>query len=454
MKFILTQFLLLGLSLTLCLGSASAQVNPVSVVEIQGVTFLDGDIFYDGGQWQLLRNGNPYYVIGAGGETHLNELVEIGGNSIRTWGSENAQTVLDEAHKRGLTVLLGLWVQHERHGFDYNDTLAVAKQLASFKVTIDQFKNHPALLMWGIGNEVNLSYTNPKVWNAIQDIAKYAHQSDPNHPTTTVTAGLNRAEVEYVKQRAPDIDIFSVNTYGDIAEVPKNIGNFGWTGPYMITEWGPNGHWESPTTQWGAAIEQSSWEKASVYTERYQKYIEPNQSHCVGSYVFLWGQKQEYTETWYGLFTKDGHKTQAIDALNWVWKKDSLQWATPSIQALSINKKKANDNISLKANSKNEAIALGQLIQYQSTLSMHPSGFEKTKLQYEWKILKESTDKKSGGDAEKESEQLNGLIPVSQSAKITFRAPAQPGAYRLFVRIQHNQTVAYANIPFQVLPQP
>ncbi|MFM2255185.1 MAG: hypothetical protein RLZZ47_674 [Bacteroidota bacterium] len=172
MKFILTPCLWLCSAITLFVGSATAQVNPVFVIEVQG-------------RWQLLRNGQPYYVIGAGGETHLNELVEIGGNSIRTWGSENAQTVLDEAHKRGLTVLLGLWVQHERHGFDYNDTLAVAKQLASFKATIDQFKNHPALLMWGIGNEVNLSYTNPKVWNAVQDIAKYAHQVDPNHPTTT-----------------------------------------------------------------------------------------------------------------------------------------------------------------------------------------------------------------------------------------------------------------------------
>jgi len=193
MKFILTPCLWLNSAITLFVGSATAQVNPVSVVEIQGRKVLIDIEFEEMSQWQLLRNGNPYYIIGAGGETHLNELVEIGGNSIRTWGSENAQTVLDEAHKLGLTVLLGLWVQHERHGFDYNDTLAVAKQLASFKVTIDQFKNHPALLMWGIGNEVNLSYTNPKVWNAIQDIAKYAHQSDPNHPTTTVTAGLNRA---------------------------------------------------------------------------------------------------------------------------------------------------------------------------------------------------------------------------------------------------------------------
>ncbi len=95
MKFILTPCLWLCSAITLFVGSATAQVNPVSVIEVQG-------------RWQLLRNGQPYYVIGAGGETHLNELVDIGGNSIRTWGSENAQTVLDEAHKRGLTVLLGL----------------------------------------------------------------------------------------------------------------------------------------------------------------------------------------------------------------------------------------------------------------------------------------------------------------------------------------------------------
>ena len=77
MKFILTPCLWLCSTITLFVGSATAQVNPVSVVEVQG-------------RWQLLRNGYPYYVIGAGGETHLNELVDIGGNSIRTWGAENA----------------------------------------------------------------------------------------------------------------------------------------------------------------------------------------------------------------------------------------------------------------------------------------------------------------------------------------------------------------------------
>ena len=57
--------------------------------------------------FQLLRNGAPYYVRGAGGNEHLKELAYIGGNSIRTWSTANGQSVLDSAHKHGLTVLYG-----------------------------------------------------------------------------------------------------------------------------------------------------------------------------------------------------------------------------------------------------------------------------------------------------------------------------------------------------------
>ena len=100
--------------------------------------------------YQLYRNGQPYYVNGLGGEVNLDLVVKIGGNSIRTWGIDNAQQVLDDAQKHGLTVMLGFWLQHERHGFDYNNAEKVKTQLEHFKKMIDKFKNHPALLMWGI----------------------------------------------------------------------------------------------------------------------------------------------------------------------------------------------------------------------------------------------------------------------------------------------------------------
>ena len=105
----------------------------------------------------------PYYVNGAGGDQHLDILNFIGGNSIRTWGTENAKEILDKSHELGISVCLGLWVGHERHGFDYNDEYAVAAQLQSFKQEILKYKNHPALLMWAVGNEVDLFYKNFRV---------------------------------------------------------------------------------------------------------------------------------------------------------------------------------------------------------------------------------------------------------------------------------------------------
>ncbi|MDB2657605.1 hypothetical protein N9Y60_06045, partial [Crocinitomicaceae bacterium] len=125
-----------------------------------------------GSQWQLRVDGEPFYIKGAGGEKHLDVLLEAGGNTIRTWGTDNAQEVLDLAEEKGLMVMMGLWVQHERHGFDYNNEARVKSQLENFRKEIRKYKGHPALLMWGIGNEYELNYSNTKVWKAVNDIAK------------------------------------------------------------------------------------------------------------------------------------------------------------------------------------------------------------------------------------------------------------------------------------------
>ncbi len=394
--------------------------------------------------FQLMRNGHPYYVKGLGGQVNLDEMVKVGANSFRTWGIEKGQELLDEAHKRGLTVMFGFWLQHERHGFDYDNQQKVLAQLNHFKKVVDQFKDHPALLMWGIGNELDLFYTNPKCWDAVQDIAEYIHKVDPNHPTSTVTAGLDSLEVAHIKKRCPDIDIYCVNTYGDIANVPKSISNYGWTGPYMITEWGPNGHWESPQTSWKVSIEQSSTEKYEVYYDRYKKYIEPNKGHCLGSYAFLWGAKQEYTETWYGLYSKENKPTEPIDAIQKVFTDKLIDKPSPTILEFNINQKVAKDNIELKAEEKNKAFFNVKLAENESL----------SNAKFNWRILDESSDKKAGGDLEEAASEIIGLIKKNGAPnQITFRAPKQAGTYRLFVSVEHNGKVAYSNIPFKVIPR-
>lgn len=392
----------------------------------------------------LMRNGKPYYVKGVGGDVHMDKMVAIGANSLRIWGVERAGEILDEAQKQGLTVMLGLWLQHERHGFDYNNSVAVAKQFNYFKTVVERYKNHPALLMWGIGNELDLNYTNPACWDAVQQIAQYIHQVDPNHPTSTVTAGLDSLEVAHIVKRCLDIDIYCINTYGDIGNVPSKIKPYGWHGPYMITEWGPNGHWESPQTKWQVSLEQSSTEKREVYYSRYKNYIEPNKNYCLGSYAFLWGAKQEYTETWYGLFTKNNEITEPIDALEEVFTETKSKHPAPSIAAFTLNGLTAKSNIELFSASKNKA----QLDVLFASLD------GKEKLEYHWRIMQESTDKKSGGDKEEAALELSGLIrSPKRGAQIEFFAPQQTGAYRLFVSVKGNNKVAYANIPFWVKPQ-
>ena len=271
----------------------------------------------------LVRAGKPYFIKGAGGTNYTDRLAKYGGNSIRTWDSKNGEEVLRKAYKLGLTVTLGLDVAGERHGFNYDDTTAVRLQLQNLRQKVRKYKNYEALLIWGIGNELNLEYKNPKVWDAVNDIAKMIHQEDPKHPVTTMLAGINKREIEYLKTRCPELDLLSVQVYGGLASVPQQLHTAGWDGPYMVTEWGPTGHWESMQTPWKASIEETSSQKAVVYRSRYEASIKQDK-HCVGSYVFLWGQKQERTPTWYGLFTEKGEESE----VHHIWLQKSFKRTT------------------------------------------------------------------------------------------------------------------------------
>ena len=80
------------------------------------------------GNFELQRNGIPYYIKGAGAKDHFDLLVKSGANSIRVWSTNN-KAFLDSAHHYGLTVTLGLHVRPERSGMDYNDEYAVKGQI-------------------------------------------------------------------------------------------------------------------------------------------------------------------------------------------------------------------------------------------------------------------------------------------------------------------------------------
>ena len=259
----------------------------------------------------------------------------------------------------------------------------------------------------------------------------------PNHPTTTTLAGMSQQDIEYIKERCKNIDILSIQLYGSIVKLPKFLKDFGWTGPYMVTEWGATGHWEVPKTSWDIPIEENSSVKAANYLKRHQIAIESDTTQCLGSYVFLWGQKQERTPTWYGVFLEDGKETESVDVMHYIWSKKWPENRTPQIKSFTLNNKTAYQSVILKPNK--DAKATIDIVD-----------FENNTINYSWEVLRESTDLKDGGDKENRPESIDIQLTRNQNREINFKLSGK-GNYRLFVYADDGYNhAATANIPFKV----
>jgi hypothetical protein len=391
--------------------------------------------------YRLLRNGEPYVIRGAGGEEHLALLKEAGGNSIRTWGAEDKRTLLDRAHALGLTVTIGIWLGHQRHGFRYDDPKQVADQLARARRFVEQYRSHPALLLWGIGNEMEGRGEDPAIWKAVNDIARMIKEIDPRHPTMTVVAEIGGPKVRMLGVHCPDIDILGVNSYGGLSSLPGRLKAAGWDRPYVVTEFGPRGHWEVGKTAWGAPIEPTSTEKARSYLADYRRSVAEQRGWCLGAYAFLWGHKQETTATWFGMLLPvpgGVERLGAVDAMTYAWTGRWPENRAPELTAFLCE---ANGN----------EVAPGARL----TASVQARDPEGEPLSARWEVRSESADRREGGDREAVPPAHPESILEAGGLSLLFRAPDRAGPYRLFVTLHDGRrAAATANIPFFVRDAP
>ncbi|MGB5247127.1 MAG: glycoside hydrolase family 2 TIM barrel-domain containing protein [Woeseia sp.] len=385
--------------------------------------------------WQLVRNGQPYLIKGAGGTASLELLASAGGNSIRTWSADNLGATLERAQELGLTVTAGIWLGHERHGFDYDDAEQVRQQFERAREIVSRYKDHPALLIWAIGNEMEGfdDGDNPAIWKAVNDIAAMIKELDPAHPTMTVTAEIGGARIDYLHRRCPAIDIHGINSYGGAASLLERYRLAGSTKPFVLTEFGPPGPWEVAKTQWGAPLEPSSTEKAALYRAHYQRTVRDGDNLALGSYVFNWGFKMEGTATWFGMFLDEGAELGTVDAMTELWSGKPPVNLAPIVEPLVVEG--------------GAQVNPGARIRIRS----HVSDPEGDALTVRWALRPESDDYTTGGDFRPPLADIDDAIVEASEDSALVRMPEYPGAYRLFYYAYDAAgKAATANVPLLV----
>ena len=170
---------------------------------------------------QILVNENPYLIKGIcyhpvpkgskdlsfdSLDQDLALMVEAGINTIRVYAPIDNKDVLDKIHDAGLKVVIG---------FGYNQGGRFDILSGTFVDYINTFKNHPAILMWELGNEYNYHPEwfegDIKNWyKALKEATDLAHENDTNHPVTTAHGDLPDALALSI---CTNIDVWGMNSY-------------------------------------------------------------------------------------------------------------------------------------------------------------------------------------------------------------------------------------------------
>jgi hypothetical protein len=394
------------------------------------------------GQYTLKKEGQPFFIKGASGHGHYRELAQAGANTLRVYDTVGLGAVLDSAYSHGLMVIADLPIPASQHQDFYRDTAKTAAlKLALFGV-VAQHQQHPALLLWNFGNEVNFGLEPGR-----RAFYRFYNQTladlkglDPHHPFSSSLTTYRRRELLGTRLRVRGLDMLGFNSFGQIINQERNLKRFAWVwkGPYLLTEWGVNGYWESGFTSWRAPLELSSPYKCFQVAEHYQRNMPHGDPRFLGHCFFYWGTHHESTPTWFGAFDAAGRETPLYAALAALWQGDSVPLPSIPLEGVSINGIYPNKDVFAKPGQPMYAqIALyeGRDSAFTVRWELRPEDWYSARWPYG-----------------PESRPLNWEAEPFRQQGVKFSAPEREGPYRLYAYLsdRHGLTLT-ANSPLYVV---
>ncbi|WP_426755172.1 glycoside hydrolase family 2 TIM barrel-domain containing protein [Myxococcus sp. Y35] len=310
------------------------------------------------GQWQLQVDGRAYVARGVtfsgssnsrAYEQDCARLAALGVNTLRTWGTgSETHLLLDAAHKHGLKVLVGLWMRHGQPGaegddtFDYTrDTGGMKKQLEDTLTQVRRFKGHPAVLAWGVGNEVILNSPHDAAKEAyarfLEKVVREIKQVDADHPVISVDAWT--LAVPWWEKHVPSLDAYGLNVYGGgIHMLPSELAKAGVRKPWFVTEFGAQGEWDAPKDAHGVPREPTDEEKYAAIVDGWNNALAPHvkAGRCLGLFVFNYGASFDHTGLWLGMLSGTATRP-AWHAVREAYTGQKPATPLPRIAAVSVH---------------------------------------------------------------------------------------------------------------------
>jgi hypothetical protein len=294
-------------------GSTGGSVGQGGTVEVVG----------SHGDWQLLVEGEPFEVRGltwgpstADAAAQMPNLAAMGVNTIRTWGTdETTRPLLDAAAAQGIRVIAGFWLQPgggpgSGGCVDYlNDHDYKGWMLYQMNLWVAEYRDHPGVLMWSVGNESLLGLGNcydgaeleaqrAAYASYVNDAALEIKALDTDHPVTSTDAWTGAWP--YYDAHSPDLDLWAINSYGAVCDLQHTWESEGYDKPYILTEGGPAGEWEVDDDANGVPLEPTDLAKRDGYPEAWDCLM-AHEGVALGATMFHYGLEDDFGGVWFNL---------------------------------------------------------------------------------------------------------------------------------------------------------
>ena len=141
-------------------------------------------------------------------------LRAMGCNTIKIYKPPTQIAAMDAAYLNGIYVIMDYSISWSA---DVSNQATRDNIKSGFLDMVNTWKDHPAVLMWNLGNEMNAHVSSLSDWySLVNECAQAAHNVDPNHPVTAAcqdVGGGIETQIGSYDSSVPDMDIWSVQLY-------------------------------------------------------------------------------------------------------------------------------------------------------------------------------------------------------------------------------------------------